>query len=73
MTEGYLEDDGAMTKVMVVIAMAVKVRKEVMVVIVMGVTVGKGVMVTTVMGIIAVMTTAAVFPSTRSIWAAHPT
>ena len=36
MTEGYLEDDGAMTKVMVVIAMAVKVRKEVMVVIVMG-------------------------------------
>ncbi len=52
--------------------MAVKV-KEVMVVIVMGVTVGKGVMVTTVMGIIAVMTTAAVFPSTCSIWAAHPT
>ena len=72
MTEGYLEDDGAMTKVMVVIAMAVKV-KEVMVVIVMRVTVGKGVMVTTVMGIIAVMTTAAVFPSTCSIWAAHPT
>ena len=72
MTEGYLEDDGGNDEGMVVIAMAVKVRK-VMVVIVMGVTVGKGVMVTTVMGIIAVMTTAAVFPSTRSIWAAHPT
>ena len=71
MTEGYL-DDGGNDEGMVVIAMAVKVRK-VMVVIVMGVTVGKGVMVTTVMGIIAVMTTAAVFPSTRSIWAAHPT
>ena len=41
MTEGYLEDDGGNDEGMVVIAMAVKLRK-VMVVIVMGVTVGKG-------------------------------
>ena len=67
---------GTMTRVMVVIVMTVTVEK-VMVVIVVAVTVRKEVMVVpmrVVMGIIAViMTTAAVFPSTLSIWTAHAT